>query len=145
MQLAEQILRIEEGFRDKPYNCSEGYPTVGFGRVIGKKGDQLTNITVTLPDEVQHLRRRIATIDRMIPEIITQLDDVRAAVIVSMAYQIGVVGLRKFRFFLQAVKEENWQLASDHMLDSRWAKQTPARAERHAEMMLTGKLLKYYD
>lgn len=145
MRLAEQILRIEEGFRDKPYNCLEGYPTVGFGRVIGKKGDQLPNITVTLPDEVQHLRRRIATIDRMIPEIITQLDEVRAAVIVSMAYQIGVVGLRKFRFFLQAVKEENWQLASDHMLDSRWAKQTPARADRHAEMMRTGKLLKYYD
>ena len=33
------------------------------------------------------------------------------------------------------MKDKNWKNASDEMLDSRWAKQTPARANRLAEIV----------
>ena len=37
------LLQYEEGFREKPYVCSEGYPTVGTGIRIGPKGAAPSN------------------------------------------------------------------------------------------------------
>ncbi len=34
-----------------------------------------------------------------------------------------------------ALENGQYDLAATEMLDSRWARQTPARAERHAEVM----------
>ena len=38
----------------------------------------------------------------------------------------------------KAIEEENWDEASNQMLDSAWAKQVKTRADRLSEMMLTG-------
>ena len=47
-----KLLQYEEGFREKPYLCSEGYPTVGTGIRIGPKGAALKNYEFTVPREV---------------------------------------------------------------------------------------------
>ena len=46
------LVQYEEGFREKPYLCSEGYPTVGTGIRIGPKGADLRNYEFTVPREV---------------------------------------------------------------------------------------------
>ena len=69
----------------------------------------------------------------------TGLDDVRQDVMVQMCFQLGIGGLEKFPKALASVRAGNWQEAHDQMLDSEWARtQSPARAEREAEQMLTG-------
>ena len=47
-----------------------------------------------------------------------------------MCFQLGRPRLSKFKNFIAAVKDEDWQRAGDEMQDSRWYKQTTARAER---------------
>jgi len=37
IQIAAGMLAKEEGFRAKPYYCSENYPTIGYGEKIGDK------------------------------------------------------------------------------------------------------------
>jgi lysozyme len=55
-----------------------------------------------------------------------------------MAFQMGVDGLLKFKNTLELIKNGKYKEASDAMLDSLWAKQTPNRASRLSAQMKTG-------
>jgi lysozyme len=44
----------------------------------------------------------------------------------------------KFSNMWDAIEDEDWDEASDQMLDSRWAKQVGRRAHRLADAMRTG-------
>lgn len=140
------LVQYEEGFREKPYLCSEGYPTVGTGIRIGPKGADLKNYEFTVPREVDAVwlqyklnecMRSMLSNER-ISKAINVLDEARTAVLVSMAYQMGVAGLAQFKNTLYLVETKQFEEAATAMLDSRWARQTPNRAKRHAEQMRTG-------
>lgn len=140
------LLQYEEGFREKPYLCSEGYPTVGTGIRIGPKGAALSNYQFTVPREVDAVwlqyklnecMRGMLSNER-ISKAINVLDEARTAVLVSMAYQMGVAGLAQFKNTLYLVETKQFEEAAKAMLDSKWARQTPNRARRHAEQMRSG-------
>ena len=140
------LLQYEEGFREKPYLCSEGYPTVGTGIRIGPKGAALSNYQFTVPREVDAVwlqyklnecMRGMLSNER-ISKAINVLDEARTAVLVSMAYQMGVAGLAQFKNTLYLVETKQFEEAAKAMLDSKWARQTPNRAKRHAEQMRSG-------
>ena len=140
------LLQYEEGFREKPYLCSEGYPTVGTGIRIGPKGAALSNYQFTVPMEVDAVwlqyklnecMRGMLSNER-ISKAINVLDEARTAVLVSMAYQMGVAGLAQFKNTLYLVETKQFEEAAKAMLDSKWARQTPNRARRHAEQMRSG-------
>ena len=57
-------------------------------------------------------------------------------ILVNMCFQLGQRGLSKFKNFKVAIEDYQWQRAAEEMLDSRWAKQTPERAERLKSRML---------
>lgn len=50
IEISGRMLKKEEGFRAKPYLCSEGYPTIGYGEKIGDKYEALPNIETTEPE-----------------------------------------------------------------------------------------------
>lgn len=140
------LLQYEEGFREKPYLCSEGYPTVGTGIRIGPKGADLKNYEFTVPREVDAVWLQYKLNECMrgmlgnerISKAINVLDEARTAVLVSMAYQMGVAGLAQFKNTLYLVETKQFEEAAKAMLDSKWARQTPNRARRHAEQMRSG-------
>lgn len=55
-----------------------------------------------------------------------------------MAFQMGIVGLLGFTNTLAAIKRGDYAAAATGMLASLWARQTPARAKRMADMMRAG-------
>jgi|TARA_R110002050_G_scaffold181060_2_gene314601 lysozyme len=57
-------------------------------------------------------------------------------ILVNMCFQLGQGGLSKFKNFKAAIEDSQWQRASEEMMDSRWASQTPERAERLESRML---------
>lgn len=146
MSSITSLLQYEEGFREKPYLCSEGYPTVGTGIRIGPKGADLKNYEFTVPREVDAvwlqsiLNRTMKSMlmNERIAKAMNVLDAARTAVLVSMAYQMGVAGLAQFKNTLYLVETKQFEEAAKAMLDSKWAKQTPNRARRHAEQMRSG-------
>lgn len=156
----------EEGYREKPYRDSEGYPTVGIGIRIGPKGADLAQYQFTVPRTVAEVWVR-CYLDQMVLQIETDpkyaqirqalnylrvvayagasdYQDPRIAVLLSMGYQMGLDGLAKFVNTLRFIQQGDWNKAADGMLQSLWAKQTPNRAKRHAEQMRTGKWAKEY-
>jgi lysozyme len=62
----------------------------------------------------------------------------RKGVLLNMSFQLGVEGLLKFERALGLIEVGPYDLAAHAMLQSKWAKQTPARAMRMAEQMRGG-------
>jgi len=56
-------------------------------------------------------------------------------VLIEMVFQLGVGGVSKFKKMWSALQEQDYNKASIEMLDSRWAKQTPSRANSLASIM----------
>lgn len=140
------ILNFEEGFRSRPYADSEGYPTIGTGFLIGPKGAPLSNYTFSLSKNVSDvwLQEQVDTKTaemKASPAIYAALKNcnpARSDVLISMAYQLGTQGLAGFKNTLQMIAVGNFTGAAAGMMSSLWARQTPKRALRHADVMRTG-------
>lgn len=148
---AVQRLAFHEGCRLEPYKDHLGYWTIGIGRcyeknpitkeeekVIGtcwEKGITKNGAYYLLRNDI---KRCIKELEKKIP-FWRMLDDERQYALLDMAFQNGVPGLLKFRKMLSALGVGNYIEASKECLDSRWAKQTPLRANRIANTIKTGK------
>lgn len=140
------LLNFEEGFRARPYIDTEGYPTVGVGFLIGPKGAAVSNYTFSLSknvsdvwlQEIVDARLKDMQSNPSIAAALKQCNPARADVLQSMAYQMGINGLAAFKNTLAMVAAGNFAGAAAGMLNSKWATQTPKRAQRHAEVMRTG-------
>ncbi len=131
---AKAQIKRDEGRRLKPYKCTEGYWTIGYGRNLDVNG-----IT---PEEADHIFNNDYDRARDIATLFpcwTTLNGPRQAVLVNMIFQMGAKGVMKFRLMQKALDERDWSRAAEEMLDSKWHRQTPERAERLAIQMRTGK------
>ncbi|WP_158785420.1 lysozyme [Pantoea sp. BAV 3049] len=141
-----EILSCEEGYREQPYTDTEGYPTVGCGILIGPRNASLANYQFSIPRSVgdvwmqQILDEKIRQMKRVpaLKAALDQCNDARADVLYSMAYQLGISGLSAFKNTLMMIAGGHFEAAAEGMLSSLWARQTPLRAHRHAEVMRSG-------
>ena len=134
MTLTEQ-LRRDEGTESCAYQDSLGYWTIGVGRLIdARKGGGLSNeeIDYLLDNDI---KAKTAEVLQALPWA-ARLSEPRRAVLVNMALQMGTRGLA-FRMTLGSIEDGHYGEAALGMLDSTWAKQTPARAMRLATQMET--------
>lgn len=135
-ELTAQLNRDEDR-RKFVYKDSLGYWTIGVGRLVDQnKGGGLRD------DEMDYLLRndindRIDALTRALPWF-QNLDDARKGVLLNMAFQMGTDGLLAFKNTLAEVRAGDYATASEMMLQSKWAKQTPERAMRLAVQMKTG-------
>jgi len=132
----EMLIR-EEGSIPYAYKDSLGYLTIGVGRLIDKaKGGGLSDdeISYLLDNDIKRIRYELAV---QLPWV-DQLDEPRLAVLIGMAFQMGMDGLLKFVNTLACVRYGHYEDAANGMQASLWAKQTPERAARMAAQMRFG-------
>jgi lysozyme len=135
-ELTAQLTR-DEGRERSAYQDHLGFWTIGVGRLIDtRKGGGLRE------DEIDYLLRndindRIDQLGRRIPWFL-ELDSARQGVLLNMSFQLGVDGLLAFKNTLARVRAGNFAGAASGMLNSKWATQTPERAQRLAKQMETG-------
>lgn len=133
----EEMLLRHEGLRLQPYKDSEGYLTIGVGRLIDPEKDG--GIT---HDEAIYLMRN--DIDRKAAElgerfpIVHDMDSTRYYILVNMAFNLGISGLAGFKKMWRAIHERDYQKAAEEMLDSKWATQVGKRAQELALLMKFG-------
>jgi lysozyme len=136
MDLKSQLLR-EEGAESCAYQDSLGFWTIGVGRLIdSRKGGGLSNdeIDFLLENDIKVKTREVLLALPWVP----RLSEPRQAVLIGMAFQMGIGGLLKFKRMLSAVEDGHYNEAAAEMMDSAWAKQTFGRATRMAKQMETG-------
>jgi len=128
--LKEQLIR-HEGLRLTVYDCPAGYKTIGVGRNIEHKGITESEALYLLDNDIGYFTEQLE--DNLIG--FQELPEDKKAVLVNMAFNLGVNGLLKFKNMLAAITEERWEDASAEMLNSRWADQVGNRATELAEVM----------
>jgi lysozyme len=128
-------LRLHEGERLKPYRCTAGKLTIGVGRNLEDRGITREESAVLLANDIAAEERELL---RALPWVAT-LDEVRQRVLLDMSFNLGIVGLLGFKNTLAIIQAGDYQRAAAMMLDSKWATQVGARAERLSRMMATGK------
>ncbi len=140
-----ELLRREEGLRLTVYDDATGkpltpgmtltgHPTIGIGRCLDRKGLTTAEAAMLLENDIAEIREQLA---QALPWV-TALSEARQTVLQAMTFQLGLAGLLKFRATLSAIQRGDFAAAADGMLASLWARQTPARARRMAEMMRAG-------
>ena len=129
-RLKEQLM-IDEGYRQHPYHCTEGFLTVAYGRNLQTKGISKEEAEYLLENDIgeclNDLRQLFDNFDVM-PE------DVQY-VLANMRFQLGGSGLRRFKNFIKAIKLSAWMTAAYEMINSKWYTQTTNRAERLVQVM----------
>ena len=133
MDLQNLMERIKkhEGFVNKIYKDSLGFATIGYGHLITAsdtfvEGKEYTKeeLEYVFKDDFNNaLAHANSLMDGMALHVQAK------EVIVEMVFQLGVGGVQKFKKMWEALRNGDYQEASVQMLDSRWAKQTPKRAE----------------
>ena len=134
--LKKELVR-DEGVVLHAYQDHLGYWTLGVGRLIDeRKGGGISHeeAMYLLGNDIsrveQELSRRLDWWDG--------LDDARQRALCNMAFQLGVNGLMQFKNMLRALSEAQWDRARAEALNSLWARQTPNRAARVANMLAYG-------
>ena len=131
MNLIEQ-LKVDEGFRAKPYKDTLGVLTIGYGTNIDE-GIEQEEAEWLLERRVE--RTRLA-LSRSWPTFNggTLTAEAQEA-LVGMAYQLGVHGVLKFKRMLAALEQlpPDYETAIAEARASRWNAETPHRVDRLAE------------
>jgi len=121
MNVLDSTVR-NEGFRAKPYQDHLGNWTFGHGLTWISEEESLTIVRGRLHDIQDSLIKAKSWITNRPPEVLD--------VTTEMAYQMGVTGVFNFKNMWQALEDKNYMQAAGEGLDSKWAKQTPERANQ---------------
>lgn len=133
-QLLNQLKR-HEGLRLKPYKCSAGKLTIGYGRNIEDKGITKIEAEHLLLHDVKGTEQELR---RKIPRLMDELNTARSDVLINMAFNMGVNGLLKFKKMIKALDDNDYDEACLQMMDSRWAIQVGSRADELRDQMRAG-------
>lgn len=117
-----------------PGSVVKGHPTIGIGRALDTDG-------ITRAESAFLLSNNAEVVQAQANQAFFWYDKLsveRKVVILSMLFQIGLGGVKGFKNFLTAMGVADYDTAKKEMLDSLWAKETPARALRLATQLATG-------
>jgi len=127
-------IKKEEGFRMEVYKDTLGFSTGGYGHKMLEGEDVPTDMAGWTKLFERDFARAVSGADELLI-LCPNINDNARNIVVEMCYQMGGYGVSKFKGMLKALQESNYKTASEEMLDSRWAKQTPKRAMRMSERM----------
>lgn len=132
-----QLISLHEGRCAHAYQDSLGFLTIGVGHLIdSRRGGKISEVAIDLLLD-SDIRDVTNQIDLALPWAAT-LDPVRLAVLMDMCFNLGIVNLLGFKHFLISLQTRDYKIASEQMLQSKWAEQVKTRAIRLSKMMETG-------
>ena len=146
--LLSQLKRHEgehrEGGRHVAYRCPAGALTIGWGHNLDAKPVRglgpASSISHTEAESL--LRADLADLAARLDLRLAWwrgLGPARAAVLLNMAFNLGLAGLLGFKRMLAAARAQRFEKAAAEMLDSRWAAQVGRRAHELAAQMRNGR------
>ena len=139
MDRLKDSVKQHEGYRNKVYLDTLGKRTVGVGHLCvedfwedDKEYDEKFLMEILQKDLQQAIRGARSLMEE---HGCADIDEKAEELLIEMVFQLGMTGVSKFRKMWDALSEKNYIGASYEMLDSRWAKQTPNRANAMAKTM----------
>jgi len=101
------LLKKLEGFRGKPYKCSAGYPTIGYGHKINSH-EILDEVTIDQAEKL--LKKDVAWAERAVRATLPHLYQNQFDALVCLVFNIGVSAFEKSSV-LRYIKLKDWNNA----------------------------------
>jgi len=127
----KEMLIKNEGLCLNLYKCSLGYNTIGVGRCLDKNGISEDEAMYLLENDIQ---RVVDNLDK-IWEVWRSFPVPAQEVCIDMAFQMGITGFMNFRQTRALMEMGCWLEASEEVLRSKYAVQTPNRAARNSRKL----------
>ena len=137
-------LTLDEGCVDNIYLDHLGYSTFGIGHLVLKTDPEYEQEVDTPVSEDRIKECFEKDIQNVIDDLDRNMDwwkdlpEDLQRVMANMCFNLGITRLLKFKNFLSAMENKDWEKAAVEMIDSRWATQVGARATRLKERVLKG-------
>ena len=137
-------VKKHEGYRNKVYLDTLGKRTVGVGHLCveefwedDKEYEEKFLMDILEADLQNAIKGAEDLIDNCPSGGKANISDDAKIIIIEMVFQLGKSGVSKFRNMWKALQQDppDYKEAAVQMLDSRWAKQTPNRANDMANLM----------
>lgn len=142
------MLRLHEGLRLKPYSCSGGKRTIGYG---WNMSDNALPVEIALhlhiygeitKDQAEDLliisAKRAQDQCRTLYKGYDSFTQNRQDALADFVFNVGIGTAKKFRKANKAINEGRWNDAADEMMDSLWYRQVPNRAKEIVKMIREG-------
>lgn len=141
---AKQNIKKHEGFRNKIYEDSLGYKTVGYGFLTSAltpdelelNNGKIEPMSPEVADKILDLK--LKKLKAELNEVfywIKDKPDILQDALLEMAYQLGVQKMIYFRNTLNAIEEDNYPAAILNLKNSLWHSQTPKRVDNLIEVL----------
>ena len=132
-------VKKHEGYRNKVYLDTLGKRTVGVGHLCvedfwedDKEYEEKFLMTILEHDLETAIK---GAKDLMSENGCMDIDEVAEEIIIEMIFQLCKTGVSKFKNMWKHLSALEYSDAASEMLDSRWAKQTPNRAQGMSAQM----------
>lgn len=119
-----EMLKRHEGLRLHPYYCSQKKLSLGIGRNLQDRGITESEAFYLLHGDINLVQEELTKnwgVWRTFPEK-------ARLVCIDMTFQMGITGFMKFKETRKLMELGKWLEASEEVLRSRYAVQTPNRA-----------------
>ena len=127
------MLQRHEGLRLKPYKCTAGKLSIGYGRNLDDMGISEVEAIVMLRNDIEQCYQELDIFSWF-----HDLDQVRQEAMVDMLFNLGLPTFLEFKKTLKYMAEGAYSQAAEEMLRSKWANQVGDRAKELAYMVDTG-------
>lgn len=130
----KEELRRDERLKTKPYLDTVGKLTIGYGRNLDDVGITEAEADFLLMNDING---SISDLDMAFP-IWKELSENRQMALLNMVFNLGLHKFMTFRKMHAAIREGDFDKASQEALDSLWARQVGSRAQRIAVQLSIG-------
>lgn len=139
IESVQELLEQDEGRRTWPYTDTRSNLTWGIGHLLSKgvAADVQALLDQAIDLQFQH-DVDDATQGLLALPWFASLNPVRQAVLVDMAFNLGLAGLSTFTTFLSCMESGQWAAAAADLRGTLVYRQLPERYERLATMVQTG-------
>ena len=144
---AVELVKEAEGFKPSEYICLAGKRTQGYGRNLEVHPLSETELNqldskgmVDMITAARWAKEELLGLElRLIEEpSFKECNDIRKAVLLDMAFNMGFDGLMKFKMMHKALINRDWLQAGLEMKDSKWYTQVGNRSKRNYTLMVKG-------
>ena len=133
-----QFIRQNEGLKLKPYTCTAGKLTIGYGRNLTDKGITVAEADYLLSNDINEACDNIKQVFDI--KALKDFNYDRHMVLVDMMFNLGLSGFVKFIKMIDAIIKGDWESAANEAENSLWFKQVGERAKRDVEILRKGQL-----
>lgn len=137
IDVASKLIKIHEGLRLKPYRCTAGKLTIGWGRNLEDRGITEHEADIMLINDVDEIADFLPSVFPVWDELGTA----RKACLIDLCYNLGNKGFLSFKKMIKWINRLDFDNAAAEMVKSKWYGQVGGRSRELVRIMRTGQLV----